>query len=266
MKLKKIKSKEDDADWVRKCWNDLKKELEERKPHIQSITKEKSVEFYPWINKEESKNSPSYYHLIAESFTEQEKIKAVQYPCPEDGVRYVPESLTNVPRVARWIEGFILKGWRKYAYIMPPLFILLSQLGFVYLVLMLGIYTDISTVKWLTFLMVSLWIVWEVLSASLYCVASQRIVMASTWMVPIKESNVQLELKKVGIDKETGNAIRELRLVIYSAKCPICGGRVEVENGGLQFPFRLVGKCLESPREHIFSFDHVTRVGSRLIK
>ncbi len=205
--------------------------------------------------------------MIVQTFNKQEKSETVRYSCPEGGLRYVPESLPNIPRLARWIDGFILKGWRKYVYIMPPVLILLSQLALIWLVLTLGIYTDISTVKWLTFLMVSLWIVWEVLSSPLYCVASQRIVIASNWMIPFKEkSSVQLELKKIRIDEETGNAIRELRLVIYSAKCPICSGRVEVENGGLRFPFRLVGKCLESPREHIFSFDHATRVGKLLIK
>ncbi len=53
--------------------------------------------------------------------------------------------------------------------------------------------------------------------------------------------------------------------MVYSAKCSICDGRVEVQGGGLQFPFRLVGRCIESPREHVFSFDHVTRTGRPLI-
>lgn len=267
IEIKEIKSKESDAEWIRKRWKELKDELEQRKPHIQIIAKQKGLEFYPWIDKDELKNSPSYYYLIIQKFSEQEKLETTEYPCPEGDVRYITESLTDIPRRARWIEGLILKGWRKFAYIIPPILILLSQLILVALVLLLGIYTQISTVKWLTFLIASSWIIWEVLSAPLYQVASKRIVIASDWMIPFKETrSVQLELRKIDIDKETGRPIRELRLVIYSAKCPICSGRIEVESGGLQFPFRLVGKCLESPREHIFSFDHVTKIGRYLMK
>ena len=93
---------------------------------------------------------------------------------------------------------------------------------------------------------------------------NHRIVMAPDWMIPLKERSVQLELKRIDIDSETGDAIRELRLMVYSAKCPICSGRVEVEGGGIEFPFRLIGKCSESPREHIFSLDHVTKTGKAL--
>lgn len=41
--------------------------------------------------------------------------------------------------------------------------------------------------------------------------------MAPDWMTPRKETNVQLELKKIGTNPETGDAIRELRLMVYSA-------------------------------------------------
>lgn len=179
------------------------------------------------------------------------------------------ESLTNVPRWARWINGFTLQGRRGYAYIslvLWGLLILLLQLAVIWITLIQGIHSQISTVTWLTDLIVSLGVGSWVLSWTLFRVAPNRIVIASEWMTLFKEkSSVQLELKKVRTDPETGKAIRELRLVIYSAKCPICEGRVEVEGGGIQFPFRLVGKCIESPREHIFSFDHVTRVGKPLM-
>jgi hypothetical protein len=267
----KNKSKDEDSEWIRKNWHDLEDDLEKyRKSHLQEFSERKGEKFYPWIEKDESKGgegNSSRYYLIVRVFNEQEKIETKQYDCPEGGLHYVQESLTNMPRWARWIDGFTLQGWRRYAYILLVLFgviILLLLLAVICLTLIQGIYTQISIVKWLTYLIVSLGVGSWVLSAPLYRLAPNKIVMASDWMTPLKESNVQLELKKVGTDSETGKAIRELRLVIYSAKCPICEGRVEVEGGGIQFPFRLVGKCIESPREHIFSFDHVTRIGKPL--
>ncbi len=262
------KSKQDDSEWVRENWHKLEEDIEHRKNHLQEFSKEKGREFYPWIEKDESKGGQgnrSYYYLIARSFNDQDKSEIIQYPCPEGGLHYIQESLANIPSWARWINGFTLQSWRKYAYILPGIVILLATIAFTLLVLLLGLYTEISTVKWLTFMIVSICMGGLVLSSPLYRVTSNRIVMAPDWMMPLKETNVQLELKKIGIDPETDNAIRELRLMIYSAKCPVCNGRVEVQNGGLQFPFRLVGRCIESPREHIFSFDHITRVGKPLM-
>lgn len=55
-----------------------------------------------------------------------------------------------------------------------------------------------------------------------------------------------------------------IKLVHYTAECPVCKGTISIEKGGLRFPGRLVGKCNNSPREHCFSFDHITRKGNRL--
>jgi hypothetical protein len=244
------KSKDEDSEWVRKNWHNLEDELEQRKSHLLEFSKKKVEEFYPWIEKEESKGSAgknSYYYLIAKSFNEQEKTETLMYPCPEGGLHYVQESLTNIPRWARWINGFTLKRWRKYAYLLPGLVLLLVTLVTIGLVLLLGLYTSISTVKWLTLLFVSLWLGWLVISSSLYRVTWNRIVMAPDWMTPLKESSVQLELKKIGTDPETGNAIRSLRLVVYSAKCPICKGRVEVQGGGMLAP---IENCPSVPIEN----------------
>jgi hypothetical protein len=65
-------------------------------------------------------------------------------------------------------------------------------------------------------------------------------------------------------DLANAKAPKRIDLVKYTSECPICGGRVVVGSGGFRFWARLVGRCQRSPREHVFSFDHVTEVGSRL--
>ena len=50
----------------------------------------------------------------------------------------------------------------------------------------------------------------------------------------------------------------------YLGECPICGAEVLLDKGEPDFPRRLVGRCQESPREHIFSFDRVTKAGMKL--
>ena len=133
-----------------------------------------------------------------------------------------------------------------------------------YVLIILGIHNQISTVSWLSQWIIAIGLVSWVYSSPLYRVVTNRIVMAPDWMIGLKADSVQLELKRIDTNPETGNPVRALRLVTYSAKCPICTGRVEVVGGGLEFPFRLVGRCMESPREHVYSFDHVTKTGKPL--
>jgi len=89
----------------------------------------------------------------------------------------------------------------------------------------------------------------------------KRIIMAPDIVIGFREYGVQLELTR--IDSTPGAASR-LGLVRYAATCPICGAKVQVESGGREFHGRLVGRCQESPDEHVFSFDRITRSGINL--
>lgn len=265
--LKKLPKESDTSDWVLKHWNNLEKEIEQRKGHLQEVASRHKMEFYPWIGKEESAGGPtnhSLYYLAAKSFADQEVIDSKQYPCPEGGLHYVQESLSSIPIWARWVSGFVLRGWQKYAFLLPVVVVALLGLFIFDALLFQGLHGKISVVTWLSQVLLVVGLAVWVYSAPLYRVVIHRIVMAPVWMTPLKETNVQLELKKIDTDPETGQASRELRLMVYSAQCPVCSARVEVESGGFEFPFRLVGRCIESPREHVFSFDHVTRTGSPL--
>jgi hypothetical protein len=86
--------------------------------------------------------------------------------------------------------------------------------------------------------------------------------MAPDVMVGFTELNVQLELaRERPADEEP---YRVLRLVRYSAKCAVCGETVHLADGKREFPGRLVGRCSEQPREHVYSFDRHTRIGKPL--
>jgi hypothetical protein len=91
----------------------------------------------------------------------------------------------------------------------------------------------------------------------------------------IPEDIHETQLECIATDKpnpKTGNLIRRIQLVSYWATCPICkeelGGnvRIELKKGGKEFPNRLIGCCSESPAEHIYSFDRITRIGKHLRK
>ena len=58
--------------------------------------------------------------------------------------------------------------------------------------------------------------------------------------------------------------LRVIRFVRYTGTCLVCGAEVELDKGEPDYPRRLVGRCSESPREHVFSFDRVSRRGKIL--
>ena len=55
-----------------------------------------------------------------------------------------------------------------------------------------------------------------------------------------------------------------LQLVRHFAVCPICAGEIELADGNPSFPGRVVGRCGDSPTEHVFSFDPTSLVGMAL--
>lgn len=55
-----------------------------------------------------------------------------------------------------------------------------------------------------------------------------------------------------------------MRLASYQADCPKCGGRLVLKNGGLRHFGRIIAGCEWNPREHIFSFDHITKTGHEI--
>jgi hypothetical protein len=83
-----------------------------------------------------------------------------------------------------------------------------------------------------------------------------RLVDAESWL-GFRERSGQLESRRVG-------GRRQLRLIRYSAVCPVCAGTVELGDGGVDFPGRVVGRCTDSPSEHVFSFDPVSTCGDPL--
>jgi len=97
-----------------------------------------------------------------------------------------------------------------------------------------------------------------------YEAMDKRITIAPAWLLKLNVINAQIRAIKVRKKKSNGRNYRALQIVVYKATCPLCDSDVEIEHGKALFKGRLVGLCNESPREHIFSFDHVTKKGHLL--
>ena len=89
-----------------------------------------------------------------------------------------------------------------------------------------------------------------------------RIMMASPLFYPFKDRDCQIELLWDTPPQETqASRAYNLRLVRYAADCPLCGGKVWIEDGRFEYFNRLVGRCSAEPGEHVFSFDRKLRAG-----
>lgn len=100
------------------------------------------------------------------------------------------------------------------------------------------------------------WVVWRSIVRPMIWLLDDRIILAGGTMMKWSEDAAQLDMAK-----DAGH--RYIRLVRYSAVCPICAGSIELRYGyGANFR-RIFGCCGEVPAEHVFTFDRITRVGQR---
>lgn len=102
----------------------------------------------------------------------------------------------------------------------------------------------------------SSWIIWHFILKPMVWLVEDRIVLASEGLLAFSEHAAQLDMKKI-------DQYRHIRLVRYSATCPICAGEIELRYGHGENRRRIFGCCSESPAEHVFTFDRVTRIGHR---
>jgi hypothetical protein len=97
---------------------------------------------------------------------------------------------------------------------------------------------------------------------SLWELPFERITIAPDLILSLKQTYAQLRLTR---DKDGKTSRGWLSLVRHSSTCPVCSGTIEIRAGKTAYPGRLVGRCSDNPREHVYSFDAVTLTGRLLV-
>jgi hypothetical protein len=99
--------------------------------------------------------------------------------------------------------------------------------------------------------------VWRFYVRPSWLLVEDRIRPAPDALVAASEARgAQIEFTKI-------DGTRVVQLVRYSGACPICAGELDLRLGGTNGR-RLLGCCSESPQEHVYSFDRVTRRWRRI--
>ncbi|MCX7068205.1 MAG: hypothetical protein NTW85_11000 [Methylococcales bacterium] len=187
---------------------------------------------------------------------------------PKNYVNYFVEHI-KLPRITNWIYNYEFSGFRFSIEIMA--FILVWVITAIF-----GIYI-INMVFYGKFSISDFPIIGMYFFTALFfkrkwdCLRKRVISINPPLTANPRFTFTQLECVATDeIRESTGNPIRRIQLVSYWATCPICKNtlqrnvRIDVENGGREFHHRLIGRCSESPTEHVYSFDRVTRIGKPL--
>jgi hypothetical protein len=253
------KSQNEWLDWkdtVETYWNI-------KKPDVIQFAVKRGLKFYPRPHKN---GTSGHYKATYEIVTE---------PIPEDGAQSEPV----VPLADRNLIRYEISepGEVKLAWLVRPIFrrgeLHLSGwrrwlvLGWIFGViigvtlLMLALYFSFMSPRSITTRDLASLIAlvgipagaWFELIYPWFRLLEDRIKPASSLVLALGEKDAQVEVFR-------DNDLRVIRFVRYSATC-FCGATVYLSDGSPDFPRRMVGRCSESPREHIFSFDRVTRMG-----
>lgn len=251
---------------VLKYWNKLAETWQSKFEGISQISADESWGVVPKLAKTEGGGTgrPSLYRIEWLPFEQSEVLThPVIAPSsdqnPHAHVRYICEDIKEAAFFARiFTHGFQLKGWRRDVYRLavgvPLLFVWLL---IVYVALniamveVVGAHTVISSLITLGVLM---WVSW-ITVGPLQQLSINKIVIAPWWMQSIDDDRL-LEYRYP--PRYSDKSIKGVR---YTGSCPICGGKVVAKSGGIRRWNRIVGQCEESPIEHVFSFDHITRIG-----
>jgi len=166
----------------------------------------------------------------------------------------------QLPKVSWYVKPFTsieLSAWRLNLFLSIPIILMVT----IYLLFIQSIFTPTAIEILILFSFLAIcFLIWR-LVFPFYEANTMRIAIAPQWMMKWSQVTAQIESVPLSKLRKTGRPYRKLEFVIYEGKCPICQNRVEVEKGKRQFKGRLIGICNESPREHIFSFDHTLKSG-----
>jgi hypothetical protein len=250
-------------------WKKLEAALNEREKGIQDFARGYGLTCYPWPKKEESKggrgNNSTYYIESRLLLADDNK----SAPDALDGEIIYIHELT--PEPSWWAKRFIsngyrLEGWRRGLVMLYGAAILIAAgLSFafalwIFLAKLSGLRAaEITNLFFsLAIFLAGLWFAFTPF-ARLF---SWRIIMAPTFLIALKELNVQMEIVREPYPAP-GNS-GTIRLIRYAGACPVCRAKVELAAGGREFPNRLIGRCKEHPAQHVYSFDRFTCRGRSL--
>jgi len=206
-------------------------------------------------------------HCITPIELDESEQSVLSEKLPEGVIKYYLETIDNLPGWIKWINNFELSEWRIKLIAGLMILALITGLGLYFLFIIVFLNSQSSGLEIVrsfvgtSFIGITIFLPFRLL----YLCVSNRIISAPILLQPSDVTNAQIECFAINKTREsTGKPIRTIRVVSYTSTCPLCNSRIEVENGGKEFYHRLIGRCIEAPIEHVYSFDRKLRIGRAL--
>lgn len=149
-------------------------------------------------------------------------------------------------RGAAFLFGFLLVGALLCASV-PFLFLLALVYG--------PSAIELKQIVTLGFVGAIFWLVWRQVYEPFFRLIDSRVVQAPAWVSGVLEDPCELEMYRQADGQWT-------RLVRFKAECKLCGGHVELRSGRPEHAYPLVGRCINSPHAHVYSFDRMLLSGT----
>jgi hypothetical protein len=251
--------------WMSPLWARLQTDEPQWLEGLIATALAQGLGFIPRLSKVQG--SPSRYSLEAVPLPPSDANNTVE-PIPAGGIRYTPATATAP---AAWLSSTLRAGivkWTvglRWIILGAILVVTVAAFGILWLALNLGLrvtrplsLADLASAALVIGIVATLVPVYRFLDD----LFDLRVVMAPSFLTSISEDNVTLEFRR----STAGDNEVELAFVRYTSICPLCSGSIVVDSGRAAFPDRLVGRCRRSAREHVFSFDPISRVGRPLIQ
>ncbi|MGJ0515490.1 MAG: hypothetical protein ACR65O_07045 [Methylomicrobium sp.] len=266
---------DDIPDKIRRNWNKLEETWKTKQEGLSQLAIEQGLSAKPEIRRKSTDGGAGHrtrYFIAADPIDSMDinsreiDLKDLTVGKPIElkpgEIHYICEDITDAGWIARiFARGYLMAGWRRWVFVAGFISIILVALALILLTLLL-VMTKPS-LKDLFYYLIGAsgigWILWSYFTP-LFQVLDWRIVVAPEWMqTDFTQTDRLLELRS-----PPRYAEKMLKAVRYTAKCPICEGKVVASSGGKEFFNRIIGRCEEAPKEHVFAFDHVMRSGKSL--
>lgn len=252
--------------WLSPIWKEIEvRYYPEIEARLIELARQAGLGFYPVLEKDDGK--PAFYRLAAKEIPAAEDASATNEEAIPAGTIFYKRDLTlKLSLLGRLFfeDGLRWTASKRWGFLTWQLFFfLVAAIIAVLAWFVLWHRTTPLTAQDTVLLVLAIGFPVGIYKhfSGIFRIFDDRIMLASEWFLSWKELGATIEINR-SKDPDAPSTIHVHR---YSAECPICGWMIKLDKGWPDFPGRIVGRCEENPREHVFSFDRTSKQGRPLL-
>lgn len=257
--------KQQPSAWLSPIWDGIEeRHYPEIEPTLIEECRRAGLTAYPTLEKHHGK--PAYYRIGVKPVPPAgDEPIGVEEELPKHAIRYKRDLSLKLswPGKLFFSTGLRWTPFKRYSYVTWQLLFLFAVVAFDLLLWLLLWYSKppLSGQELVVIAMaigMPIGAYWHL--RDIFRLFDDRILIAPDWMLAIKEFGATVEINRSKNSDEDSTILVQR----YTSICPICGWMIKLDRGEPDFPRRIIGRCEEHPREHVFSFDRMTKQGKML--